>query len=136
MRRLHLAGGTGGSRRYADSSEVEADDGGFGLEAGSGEQDGIWQPLHRVREYDRSRGLPKAAFEASSQPLDPNGIALHGGHSGLHGRAKPRDIGNILGSRPPPLLLSAAAQQRLKPQEILGQDKGASALGAAELMRR
>ena len=52
------------------------------------------------------------------------------------GGAKRRDPRDILGPCPASQLLSAAAQQRLQPLQPLGQDNGADALGAADLVRR
>ena len=47
-----------------------------------------------------------------------------------------RNARHILGPGPAAQLLTAAPQQRLEAEQALGQNQGANALGAADLVRR
>ena len=87
-------------------------------------------------EHDDAGGLPQAAFEPVPQGFDANGVISKRGHGGLCGSAKAGNPGNVLGSCPAAPFLTAAAQQRLKSRQPLGQNHGADPLGAADLVRR
>ena len=70
------------------------------------------------------------------QAFEADGVAVQRGHRGLRRGAEAGNSRDVLGSRPAPQFLTAAAQQRFKPQHALGQDQRADALGAADLVRR
>ena len=116
--------------------EIEADHGGFGLQAGNREQGGIWQPRHVVREHDDARGLPQARFKPISQRFEADGIALQRRHRGLRRGAEAGNARDVLGPGPAPQFLAAAAQQWLEAQQPSARTNGADALGAADLVRR
>ena len=49
---------------------------------------------------------------------------------------KARNARDVLGSRPAAEFLTAAAQQRLEAEHVVGQNQRADALGPADLVRR
>ncbi len=87
-------------------------------------------PTIRRRRHHRQ----DLALQLVTQPGQP-GSVLQCFAGGLGGGAKAGDAGDVLGSRPPPPFLPAAAQQRRQPQGRRGDDR-TDTLGSAELVRR
>ena len=89
-----------------------------------------------IGEHDDPGSPSQAGFKLASQPFETACITFQHAHGGLGRGAETRDSRDVLGPRPAPEFLTAAAQHRLKAEQAVSQDQGADALGTADLVRR